>query len=122
MGGVGRWGGAVTVAAFLALAILRFDLIVEIRRASAKGLAVQNLPSLGLHSRAVLVDLGDRTRVIRTHDRYVATHIGAKVCIAERRYLVRSFSRFSIELSSYCPDLGPMRQSGDSRTILSPGD
>jgi hypothetical protein len=70
------------------------------------------------------VDLGDRTRVIRTHDRYVATDIGAISFIAERWYLVRSFWRFSSELTiyCYCPDLGPMRQAGDGRTILSPGD
>jgi hypothetical protein len=68
------------------------------------------------------VDLGDRTRVIRTHDSYVATDIGAMVGIAERWYLVRSFWRFSSELTIYCPDLGPMRQAGDGRTILSPGD
>jgi len=116
------WGlGAVTLA-FVALAILRFDMIVSVRYFPANVVTVRYLPQMGLHSRAVLVDLGDQKRVIRTHDRYVNTLVGAKVCISERRFLFRSFVRLALEMSTYCPGLKTRVPTGDGRPVLSPGD
>jgi hypothetical protein len=116
------WGlGAVTLA-FVGLAILRFDMIASVRYFPAKVVVVQDLPQMGLHSRAVLVDLGDQQRVIRTHDRYVRTFVGAKICVSERRYLFRSIVRFTLEMSVYCPGLQTRTPAGDGRPALSPSD
>ena len=117
-----KWGSGAILIAFVALAILRFDLVVDIRHYPAKVVAVQRLPQMGIHSRAVLVELGQGQRVIWTHDRYVETHIGAKVCVVQRQYLLRSFVRYALQLSAYCPGLKPVRRSGDSRAAMSPGD
>jgi hypothetical protein len=116
------WGLGVLTLAFVALAILRFDVIVSVRYFPAKVVAVQNLPQMGLHSRAVLVDLGDQKRVIRTHDRYVNALVGAKVCVSERRFLFRSFVRFALAMSTFCPGLKIRAPTGDRRPALSPGD
>ena len=116
------WGSGAILISFVALAILRFDLVIDTRHYPAKVVAVQSLPQMGIHSRAVLVKLGEGQRVLWTHDRYIETQVGAKVCVTERRYLLRRFVRYALQLSAYCPGLKMVRRSGDSRPAMSPGD
>lgn len=122
MGATRTWGSGAILVSFVALAILRFDLVIDTRHYPVKVVAVQSLPQMGMHSRAVLVELGEGQRVIWTHDRHIETHVGAKVCITERRYLLRKFVRYALQLSAYCPALKMVRRSGDSRPTMSPGD
>jgi hypothetical protein len=120
----GSWklGGVAVAAAFIGLAILRFDVIAEVRYVPAKVVSVQYLPQLGLSYRAVLVDLGKEKKVIRTNSYLVVSDIGAKVCVAERRYLLRSFSRYSLESRSYCPGMKILARPIDGPPVMLPGD
>jgi hypothetical protein len=117
-----KLGGVAVAAAFIGIAILRFDVIVEVRYVPAKVVSVQELPQLGLHARAVLVDFGKEKRVIRTYSFHPATDIGAKVCVAERSFLLRRFKRYSLAQRAFCPGLKILARPVAGPPALLPGD
>lgn len=117
-----RSGGVFVSVAFVGLAILRHDLVVDVHYRPAKVVQVQYLPHLGFNWRAVLVDFGDDMRVIRTDARYLTTDIGAKVCIAERKFLLRRFTRYALALRSQCPGLKVLSGPADGVPAMLPGD
>jgi hypothetical protein len=116
------WGLGAVVIAFIGLAILRFDLIVSVRYMPAKVVAVRYLPQFGINSRAVLVKLGERERIIRTSSVYVRTDIGTKVCVGETAYLLRTFKRYSLAMRSFCPGMAVLVPQGDGPPVMLPGD
>lgn len=117
-----KWGSITVAAAFVGLAVLRFDVIVEVRYDQAKVVSVQYLPQLGLHDRAVLVDLGTEKRVVRTESFHPETNIGAKVCVGERSYLLRQFKRYSLALPTFCPGMKVLTRSDVGPPVMLPGD
>jgi hypothetical protein len=118
---IGRLSGGAVIAAFLLLAIFMFDPTVEVRYFQAKVLAVQYTPQFGLNARAVLVDLGEQDRVIRTRNWQVETRIGARVCVSERKFLLRGSRRYSLTLPFYCPQLRWAPQHEGSPQMLPSG-
>jgi hypothetical protein len=117
-----KWGSITVATAFVGLATLRFDVIVEVRYVPAKVVSVQYIPQLGLHYRAVLIDLGTEKRVVRTGSFHPVTNIGAKVCVGERSYLLRKFKRFSLALPAFCPGMKVLTRPDDDPPVMLPGD
>ena len=115
-------GLGLAAVAFLALVILRFDLIVSVRYMPAKVLSVRYLPQFGINARAVLVDLGEEERVVRTSSVQVSTDIGARVCVGETAYLLRRFKRYSLALRSFCPGMTVLVPPVDGPPLMLPGD
>jgi hypothetical protein len=106
--------GAV-VLAFILVAIVRFDVVVSVRYLRAKVIAVRYLPQYGTHYRAVLVNLGDRDRVIHTSSFDVRTDVGAKVCVGDTAFLLRRFK-------SFCPGMTVLAPPVDGPSVMLPGD
>jgi hypothetical protein len=98
--------GLGILALFFGIALIRVDLVMEVSYQAARVERVQVGPVGRWHQqRKVIVRLGDAYRVITTSDPLIPTPVGDLVCVAETRMLLRSFTRYGLAYSVYCPGL-----------------
>ncbi len=99
-----HWLAEMLVAMVLVagVGLLRFDQVVSVSYRRVPVIAVSQIAGQDMAARAVLVDLGERTRLLRTSDWMIRTAPGAQVCIAEHRLLLRRYTRYALVLPGYC--------------------
>ncbi|MEZ5720613.1 MAG: hypothetical protein R3D59_02305 [Paracoccaceae bacterium] len=98
---------AVTVMLLVGLvALVRWDQVTTVRYRQVPVVSVQQVPGGDMAERAVIVDLGERQRLVRTGDWMILAEPGGQVCISERQLLLRRYVRVSLALPGYC---GPLR-------------
>ncbi|HCQ66299.1 MAG TPA: hypothetical protein DIU07_14610 [Rhodobacteraceae bacterium] len=85
-----------------AVALVRWDQVTAVSYRRVPVVSVQQVPGSDMSVRAVVVDLGDRQRLVRTGDWMIRAQPGARVCIAERQLLLRRYVRVSLALAGYC--------------------
>ena len=109
---------AVTVMLLVsAVALVRWDQVTSVSYRRVPVVSVQQVPGSDMPVRAVVVDLGDRQRLVRTGDWMIRAQPGGQVCVAERQLLLRRYVRVSLALPGYCGRL-PIAPKG---TGVSPG-
>lgn len=89
------------------VALIRWDQTLSVSYRRVPVVSVQQMPGSDLPARAVVVDLGDRQRLVRTGDWMIRAEPGGQVCIAERQLLLRRFIRVTLALPGYCGRLPP---------------
>ena len=104
-----RWiqGHKIPEAATILLLVVLVALILWDQGASVTYrrvpvVSVQQVPGNDLPSRAVVVDLGDRQRLVRTSDWVIPAEPGGEVCIAERQVLLQRLVWISLAFEGYC--------------------
>lgn len=85
-----------------AVALVRWDQVTSVSYRRVPVMSVQQVPGSDMPVRAVVVDLGDRQRLVRTGDWMIRAQPGGTVCIAERQLLLRRYVRVSLALPGYC--------------------
>lgn len=93
-----------------AVGLVRFDQVIEVSYRRVPVVRVDQVPGGDLVERAVVVDLGDRQRLVVTTDWMIRARPGVPVCIAESRLLLRRYTRVRLALPGYC---GPLPPSGE---------
>jgi len=97
---------AVTIMLLVgAVALVRWDQATSVSYRRVPVVSVQQVPGSDMVTRAVIVDLGARHRLVRTSDWMIRPVPGGQVCIAERKLLLRRYTRVSLALPGYC---GPL--------------
>ncbi len=87
------------------VAVVRSDQVTAVSYRRVPVVSVQQIPGSDMVTRAVIVDLGDRQRLVRTSDWMIRPAPGGQVCVAERQLLLRRYTRVSLVLPGYC---GPL--------------
>ena len=85
--------------------LVRWDQVTAVSYRRVPVVSVQQVPGSDMATRAVIVDLGERRRYVRTSNWMIRTVPGEQVCIAERSLLLRRYTRVSLALPGYC---GPL--------------
>ena len=85
--------------------LARWDQVTSVSYRRVPVISVQQVPGGDMASRAVIVDLGERQRLVRTSNWMIRTVPDEQVCIAERTLLLRRYTRVSLALPGYC---GPL--------------
>lgn len=85
-----------------AVALVRWDQVTSVSYRRVPVMSVQQVPGSDMPVRAVVVDLGDRQRLVRTSDWMIRAKPGGQVCISERQLLLRRFVRVTPALPGYC--------------------
>ncbi len=85
-----------------AVALVRWDQATAVSYRRVPVVSVQQVPGSDMPVRAVVVDLGERQRLVRTGDWMIRAEPGGQVCIAERQLLLRRYVRVSLALPGYC--------------------
>lgn len=99
---------AVTIMLLVGvIGLIRWDQQMSVSYRRVPVVSVQQVPGSDLPSRAVVVDLGDRQRLVRTGDWMIRAEPGGQVCIAERQLLLRRYVRVTLALPGYCGRLPP---------------
>ncbi len=88
-----------------AVALVRWDQVTSVSYRRVPVVSVQQVPGSDMVTRAVVVDLGERQRFVRTSNWMIRTVPGEQVCIAQRTLLLRRYTRVSLALPGYC---GPL--------------
>lgn len=88
-----------------AVALVRWDQVTSVSYRRVPVVSVQQVPGGDMVTRAVVVDLGERQRLVRTSNWMIRTRPGEQVCIAERKLLLRRYTRVSLALPGYCGNL-----------------
>ena len=100
-----------------AVSLVRWGQVTSVSYRRVPVVSVQQVPGSDMPVRAVVVDLGDRQRLVRTGDWMIRAQPGGQVCVAERQLLLRRYVRVSLALPGYCGRL-PTAPKG---TGISPG-
>lgn len=93
---------AAVILLVAVVALVRWDQTLSVSYRRVPVVSVQQVPGGDLPERAVVVDLGERQRLVRTGDWMIRAEPGGEVCIAERQLLLRRIVRISLELPGYC--------------------
>jgi hypothetical protein len=102
----------VLIFAFLGLALLRFDLRIEISYQPATVLDIRTLSGQSALNRVVMVRVDGQIRLLRVTDLHIKTVVGHQVCVEKNRFLLRGWTRYGLELPYYCPSLRGQKPSG----------
>lgn len=94
---------AVAVMVLVSIvALVRSDQVTAVSYRLVPVVSIQQVPGNDMATRAVIVDLGARQRLVRTSNWMIQTVPGERVCIAERPLLLRRYTRVSLALPGYC--------------------
>ena len=69
--------------------------------------SVQLAEHRGRFIRLVSVETGGRDRALYVTDPFILIVPGGRVCLAERRFLLRQWTRYAVQLPQFCPGLAP---------------
>jgi hypothetical protein len=100
-----RQGAVVMTIAFIGIALFRFDLVMSVSYRPVRVVHVQVVQGGQAPLRLVTVEMGNGRRNLLTGDPFIATPAGALVCLGETRMLLRSWTRYSLQHSAYCPGI-----------------
>ena len=102
-----NWEGSGLVAFFLvgAAGLVLGDMVTSVNYRPVEVLSVQLVEHRGNFIRLVAVEAGGGRRLLHVTDPFIPTVPGGRACLAERRFLLRQWTRYALQLPQFCPGL-----------------
>lgn len=88
-----------------AVGLVLQDVMTAARYHPVRVQSVQLVEYRGRFIRLVGVEAGGRDRLLPLADPYIQTAPGGRVCLAEKRFLLRQWTRYAVQPPQFCPGL-----------------